>query len=51
MRFSQNPISEAPLMYDYENFHDDGLSKNVLWGDYHVEKLRAVALIPAITAD
>ncbi len=42
MRTSQNPISEATLMYDYDNVHvggPTGYTKNVLWGDYHVDKL------------
>jgi prepilin-type N-terminal cleavage/methylation domain-containing protein len=40
-RHSSNPISEAPLMYDYENFHIGGTNgtKNVLFADYHVTKL------------
>ena len=49
MRFSQNPISDAFLMYDYENFHDDGFSKNVLYGDYHVANLKASAPIQGTT--
>jgi len=35
-RHSQNPISDAFLMYDYENFHSDGAGKNVLFADFHV---------------
>jgi prepilin-type N-terminal cleavage/methylation domain-containing protein len=40
-RTSANPIAEALLMYDYENFHSAGPtgSKNVLYADYHVSKL------------
>lgn len=40
-RRSQNPIADAPLMYDYENFHSDrsGGAKNVLFADFHVDKL------------
>jgi prepilin-type N-terminal cleavage/methylation domain-containing protein len=39
-RFSQRPLSEAFLMYDYELFHDKNLSMNVLFADYHVENLK-----------
>jgi prepilin-type N-terminal cleavage/methylation domain-containing protein len=39
-RFSQNPISEGFLMYDYEKFHDQSRSLNVLFGDYHVENVK-----------
>ena len=49
MRFSMNPISDAFLMYDYESFHDDGFSKNVLYGDYHVANLKASAPIQGTT--
>ena len=35
-RRSQNPISEAWLMYDYENFHERGLGRNFLYADFHV---------------
>ena len=40
-RRSQNPASEAPLMYDYENFHPGSAigSKNVLFADGHVGKI------------
>jgi prepilin-type N-terminal cleavage/methylation domain-containing protein len=40
-RTSQNPISDALLMYDYENVHSGGTNgtKNVLYADYHVAKL------------
>jgi prepilin-type N-terminal cleavage/methylation domain-containing protein/prepilin-type processing-associated H-X9-DG protein len=40
-RTSQNPISEALLMYDYENFHGGRTngSKNVLFADFHVSRL------------
>ena len=40
-RFSQNPISEAFLMYDYEKFHDQSHSLNALFADYHVENVKA----------
>ena len=40
-RRSQNPISDAWLMYDYENFHTDGRGKNVLFGDFHVESVKS----------
>jgi prepilin-type N-terminal cleavage/methylation domain-containing protein len=40
-RFSQNPISEAFLMYDYEKFHDQNRSLNALFADYHVENVHA----------
>ncbi len=39
-RTSQNPISEAFLMYDYENFHSIGLGKNVLYADFHVASIK-----------
>lgn len=32
-RHSNNPLSDAFLMYDYENFHS---GKNVLFADFHV---------------
>jgi prepilin-type N-terminal cleavage/methylation domain-containing protein len=38
-RTSQNPISDATLMYDYERFHNDGRSVNALFADYHVATL------------
>jgi prepilin-type N-terminal cleavage/methylation domain-containing protein/prepilin-type processing-associated H-X9-DG protein len=40
-RRSSNPVSEAPLMYDYENFHPGALvgSKNILFADGHVGKI------------
>jgi prepilin-type N-terminal cleavage/methylation domain-containing protein/prepilin-type processing-associated H-X9-DG protein len=40
-RRSSNPVSEAPLMYDYENFHQGSAigSKNVLFADGHVGKI------------
>jgi len=40
-RRSQNPVSQALLMYDYENFHmgSSNGTKNVLFADYHVGKL------------
>jgi hypothetical protein len=40
-RTSANPIGEALLMYDYENFHSTGPigTKNVLYADYHVTRL------------
>ncbi len=37
----ENPIEEAPLMYDYESFHNSGGtsgSMNFLFADFHVEK-------------
>jgi len=41
LRRSSNPVSEAPLMYDYENFHAGSAigSKNVLFADGHVGKI------------
>jgi prepilin-type N-terminal cleavage/methylation domain-containing protein len=41
MRTSQNPVSEAMLMYDYDNYHGQGTNgtRNCLFGDYHVDKL------------
>jgi prepilin-type N-terminal cleavage/methylation domain-containing protein len=40
-RRSQNPISDAPLMYDYENFHAGKTNgvKTVLFADFHVGRL------------
>ena len=40
-RFTLPPI-EAPLLYDYENFHTGGTNgfKNVLYGDGHVARLK-----------
>lgn len=40
-RTSNNPIGDALLMYDYENFHTGSTNgtKNVLFADYHVSKL------------
>jgi len=40
-RRSSNPIDEAPLMYNYENFHSgsSGYYRNVLFADFHVGKL------------
>ncbi len=39
-RRSSNPIEDAPLMYDYENFHAGSTngSKNILFADFHVAK-------------
>ena len=45
MRFSNNPLSDAFLMYDYERFHDNGRSMNVLFGDFHVGSLKATASV------
>ena len=45
MRFSNNPMSDAFLMYDYERFHDNGRSMNVLYGDLHVANLKATASV------
>ena len=42
-RHSQNPISDALLMYDYENFHSLGAGKNVLFADLHVESIKGSA--------
>lgn len=41
MRTSSSPISDAMLMYDYENFHmgKTNGTKNCLFGDFHVERL------------
>jgi prepilin-type N-terminal cleavage/methylation domain-containing protein/prepilin-type processing-associated H-X9-DG protein len=48
-RRSNNPISDAFLMYDYENFHDNGSGKNVLYADFHVASLKATATIQGTT--
>ena len=39
-RRSQNPIGDAFLMYDYENFHSLGQGKNVLFADFHVASIK-----------
>ena len=44
-RFSNNPLSDAFLMYDYERFHDNGRSMNVLYADFHVGSLKASASV------
>ena len=40
-RRSQNPIGDAPLMFDYESWHSGGTNgtMNILFADYHVAKL------------
>lgn len=40
-RRSERPVSEAPLMYDYENFHPGGPvgTKNILFADSHIGKI------------
>jgi prepilin-type N-terminal cleavage/methylation domain-containing protein/prepilin-type processing-associated H-X9-DG protein len=40
-RRSQNPISDAPLLHDYDNVHSGSTNgaKNVLFADFHVDKL------------
>lgn len=40
-RTSSNPINDALLMYDYENFHmgKTNGTKNCLFADFHVERL------------
>jgi prepilin-type N-terminal cleavage/methylation domain-containing protein/prepilin-type processing-associated H-X9-DG protein len=43
-RHSQNPISDAFLMYDYENFHSAGSGKNVLFADFHVDSLKGATV-------
>ncbi len=48
-RTSNNPLSDAFLMYDYENFHDNGFGKNVLFADFHVASLKASASIQGTT--
>jgi len=40
-RHSQNPISEAFLMYDYEKFHRAGTTMNSLFADFHVEAVKS----------
>ncbi len=49
-RTSQNPISDATLMYDYEKFHNDGHSVNALFADYHVATLtvQGSAFVPPL---
>ena len=48
-RHSQNPISDAFLMYDYENFHANGFAKNVLFADFHVGSVKAAATVQGTT--
>ncbi len=48
-RHSNNPLSDAFLMYDYENFHDNGFGKNVLYADFHVASLKASASVQGTT--
>jgi prepilin-type N-terminal cleavage/methylation domain-containing protein len=48
-RHSNNPLSDAFLMYDYENFHDNGFGKNVLFADFHVDHLKASASVQGTT--
>jgi len=42
-RHSNNALSDAFLMYDYENFHSQGAGKNVLYADFHVASIKAAA--------
>jgi len=39
-RRSSNPISDAFLMYDYDNVHSGGTGKNVLYADFHVSSIK-----------
>ena len=48
-RRSNNPLTDAFLMYDYENFHANGFGKNVLYADFHVAALKASAGISTTT--
>jgi prepilin-type N-terminal cleavage/methylation domain-containing protein/prepilin-type processing-associated H-X9-DG protein len=48
-RTSNNPLTDAFLMYDYENFHNQGFGKNVLYADFHVAALKASAGIQGTT--
>jgi prepilin-type N-terminal cleavage/methylation domain-containing protein/prepilin-type processing-associated H-X9-DG protein len=48
-RRSNNSLTDAFLMYDYENFHGNGFSKNVLYADFHVASLKASAGISTTT--
>jgi prepilin-type N-terminal cleavage/methylation domain-containing protein/prepilin-type processing-associated H-X9-DG protein len=48
-RSSNNPLTDAFLMYDYENFHNQGFGKNVLYADFHVAALKASAGIQGTT--
>jgi prepilin-type N-terminal cleavage/methylation domain-containing protein/prepilin-type processing-associated H-X9-DG protein len=47
-RRSQNPISEAFLMYDYENFHNAGRGKNVLYADFHVASIKSAGNLATV---
>jgi prepilin-type N-terminal cleavage/methylation domain-containing protein/prepilin-type processing-associated H-X9-DG protein len=40
-RTGNNPLTDAMLMYDFENFHSGGLGKNVLYADFHVASIKA----------
>jgi prepilin-type N-terminal cleavage/methylation domain-containing protein/prepilin-type processing-associated H-X9-DG protein len=48
-RRSNNPLTDAFLMYDYENFHANGFGKNVLFADFHVAALKASAPVQNTT--
>jgi prepilin-type N-terminal cleavage/methylation domain-containing protein/prepilin-type processing-associated H-X9-DG protein len=48
-RTSNNPLTDAFLMYDYENFHNQGFGKNVLYADFHVAALKASVGIQGTT--
>ena len=48
-RRSNNPLTDAFLMYDYERFHDNGFSMNVLYADFHVGNLKVSASIQGTT--
>jgi prepilin-type N-terminal cleavage/methylation domain-containing protein/prepilin-type processing-associated H-X9-DG protein len=48
-RRSNNPLTDAFLMYDYENFHDNGFGKNVLFADFHVDHVKASASVQGTT--
>jgi prepilin-type N-terminal cleavage/methylation domain-containing protein/prepilin-type processing-associated H-X9-DG protein len=48
-RHSQRPTGDAFLMYDYENFHDNGAGKNILYADFHVASLKATASMEGMT--
>ena len=48
-RFSNNPLSDAFLMYDYEKFHDNGYGMNILYADFHVASLKAAGAVQGTT--
>jgi len=48
-RRSNNPLTDAFLMFDYENFHANGFGKTVLYADFHVASYKSPAPISGTT--